>query len=408
MANALSATKKRELLALTRDQLTVTYITKNFTRSSKMEKDASGHTKVVTSEPHFNLRDRFTLEPGEYINTERVNTNVGKYLFNRIIIEGTVESVIPGHYYNTTFTNKSWGEIANLVSHAILEDKLDTDHLVQYLKRFEFYGLKLVACMSPSFTPAVLKPIPAVEKRKKELLAELAKNPNPTIGDYTRIDDELVELAKQQIGNDPGMALYKSGARGSFDNDYKINTLIVGPIKHPATGEYTEMTSDMMHGISKKDIANAGNMVVAASYPKAVGTAVGGYMTKQFYAVYQSVTISDVEDCGSKYTIRKKIDADSVESLMYQYMVENDKLICLTPEIADKYMGKFANFRTPMGCCSDQLCHVCVGDRFRRLNIENIGLTAGGVTNTLMNKQMKRFHEIKVKMNKVDPESLLL
>ena len=408
MANQLPAAKKKELLSYTTDQLTASFITKTFTASSSITKDANGKTVVTRHPAHISLRDVFVLEAGEFINTEKVTTNVGKYLFNKLIIEGTVESCIPGHYYNKTFTKSSWGEIAEWISHDIMEGKLDTDHLVQYLKKFEFYGLKLVACLSPSFTEAVLKPNPVVEKRKKELLDELAKNPNPTVNDYTKIDDELVELAKKTIGDDPGMSLYKSGARGSFDNDYKINNLIVGPIKNPATGEYTLMSSDMMHGIAKKDLYNAGNMVVAASYPKAVGTAVGGYMTKQFYAVYQSVTISDVEDCGSKYTIRKKIDESTAEGLMYQYMVEGNKLVCLTPENADKYMGKFANFRTPMGCCSDQLCHVCVGDRFRRLSIENIGLTTGGVTNTLLNKQMKRFHEIKVKMDEVNPETLLL
>lgn len=407
MPTKLSDDKKKKLLAMKQEDMTVSFITQTFTKSAKKQ-IVDGKITFVETQPEFDLRATFNLAPGEYINTEAITTNVGKFLFNKLIIEGTISSIVPGGYYNKVFTKDSWNEIAKWISNSVMEGKLEIDNLVKYLKAFEFYGLKLVTCMSPSFSEAVLKPNPIVDKEKKKLLDELDKKENPTLKDYTDIEDKLVDTAKKAIGNDPGMSLYNSGSRGSFGNDYKINTVIVGPVKNCATGGYDFMKSDMMDGLRKEDIPKAGNMVVGASYPKAVGTAVGGYMTKEFYAVYQSIVLSDVEDCGSKYTLKVLLTKGNVDSFMYQYMVEGDKKIPLTPDNQDKYIGKVVHFRSPMGCIGQQLCKTCAGQRFEKLDIKNVGLTAGKVSNNLMNKQMKKFHEIRVKLDKVNPEDLLL
>ena len=291
-----------------------------------------------------------------------------------------------------------------------MEGKLTTEAWSDYLKSYELYGLKLTTAFSPSFTENLIKPVPAVEKKKAELFAELDKNPDPKLADYVKIENELVDTAKKALANDPGMTLYDSGSRGSFGNDYKINTITVGPVKNTATGQYDFMKSNMIEGLRKEDIPKAGNMVVAASHPKAVGTAVGGYMTKQFYAAYQSVTLGDLEDCGSKFTLPKLLSDDKViKNYMYQYMVlPSGKLECLTPDNASKYKGKLVRFRSPMGCISEQTCHMCAGDRFRRQDIKNAGLTFAIVPNNLMQKQMKKFHEIKINMDEIDVDKLLL
>lgn len=407
MPTSLSEAQKKKLLSMKQEDMTVSFITKTFTKSAKLE-TVNGKNKFVETEPEFDLRAVFNLKAGEYINTEDIQTSVGRFLFNKLIIENSISSIAPGGYYNKVFTKKSWGEIAKWISTSVMEGKLPIENLVRYLKAFEFYGLKLVTCMSPSFSQAVLKPNETVEKEKRKLLDELDKNPHPTLKDYTDIEDKLVDTAKKAIGKDPAMSLYDSGSRGSFDNDYKINTVIVGPVKNCATGGYDFMKSDMMDGLRKEDIPKAGNMVVGASYPKAVGTAVGGYMTKEFYAVYQSIVLSDVEDCGSKYTLKVTLSKDNVDSFMYQYMIEGGKKICLTPDIAPKYIGKVVHLRSPMGCIGQQLCKTCAGQRFDKLGIKNVGLTAGKVSNNLMNKQMKKFHEIRVKLDTVDPEALLI
>ena len=89
-------------------------------------------------------------------------------------------------------------------------------------------------------------------------------------------------------------------------------------------------------------------------------------------------------NCGSKFTLPVLLTPQMAHLYMYQYMSENGKNICLTPENKDKYLGKVVHFRTPMGCLNDKICHVCAGDRFRRLDIENAGLTTGRISNSVM------------------------
>ena len=112
MPNIITPSKKTELLRLDKKDLGASFITKKFTGYATQTIDASGKRKFVTYPPYFNIRDIVVLEAGEYINTEKIQTNVGRILFNKLVIEETIQSVIPGGFYNKVFTMKSWGEIA--------------------------------------------------------------------------------------------------------------------------------------------------------------------------------------------------------------------------------------------------------------------------------------------------------
>ena len=80
----------------------------------------------------------------------------------------------------------------------------------------------------------------------------------------------------------------------------------------------------------------------------------------------------------------------------------------LTEENKDKYLNKTVNFRSPIGCLSEKICSKCAGERYYKLGIENAGLTAGRISNGLMNANMKAFHITKVKYDTVDPDKLLI
>ena len=66
-------------------------------------------------------------------------------------------------------------------------------------------------------------------------------------------------------------------------------------------------------------------------------------------------------------------------------------------------MNKPVKIRSSMFCKNDKICSVCAGKRFYILGIQNIGLTSGRVTNTLLNASMKNFHNAKhmSKMKKI-------
>lgn len=132
-------------------------------------------------------------------------------------------------------------------------------------------------------------------------------------------------------------------------------------------------------------------------------------MTKQFYAAYQCImTDPDLEDCGTKRTLDLIIPKKLGRYFIYQYIVEKGNLVLLTGENIDKYTDKKIHLRSPMYCGSDKLCRHCVGEYYRKLDISAAGLTTGRVSNTIMAKKMKLFHNGKVKFSKVDINKLIL
>lgn len=401
------------LLRLKKEDLTVEFIAQNFANTTKVERDASGKKTFVTQPPKYNILDKINLKAGEYINTEDIQTTVGRILFNKLVIEGFVDSVTPGGYINQPITKKFFeGFMSNVVAKAVMEDRLPVEpNVVKFIQYFEFYGLKLCPMFAPSFTPGFFDPDPEIQEKKNELL-EKARGDDGKIAlvDAVRIEDTLIDETKKKKKKDPAMILFDSGSRGSFADNYKNMSIMVGPIKNPATGKYDVVTGNFMDGVSKEDIPAMSNAIVNAAYSRAVGTQDSGYQTKQFYAAFQGIVLDpDPEsDCGSKGYLTVHLTSRNIKSYLYQYIVEGAKLVLLDSSNMDRYIDKTVQMRSPIGCLHDKICAKCAGKRYYILGIENAGLTTGRVSNTLMNKSMKAFHITKPEFNEVDPDSLLL
>ena len=94
---------------------------------------------------------------------------------------------------------------------------------------------------------------------------------------------------------------------------------------------------------------------------------------------------------------------------MWQYAVDQrGKLILMTDDNRDQFVNRVVRMRSPIGCLSPKICNKCMGERFYMLNIQNAGLTAGRLPNSIMNAGMKAFHNTKVTLHKVDPDKLLI
>lgn len=403
MAKMISEKQKKELLSLKPEEMSVTLITRLFGKTSKIEDG-----KMIIIEPVYNVRDKMHLDAGEYINKEAIDTTVGKFLFNKLMVEGMIEDIIPNGYFNEVVNGKGIGKIQDYISEGLMEGKIQIrPTLVKWLKNYEFYSMKCVTIFSPSYSEGLLRKNPAVEKEKERLI----KNTEiKSAVDMTNIEDNLVKSAGEILKKDTGKTLFDSGARGSFDNDYKNMGLMVGPTAIPGSdGEFNFMKSNYIDGIQKKDLINAGNIVVNAEYPKAIGTREGGYLTKQFFAVYQSIVLDDEgTDCGTKMGLKVTLTKNVISDYYYQNIISGGKLVTLTPSNADQYIGKTVTMRSPMFCAGDKICAACAGKRFYIMGIQNAGLTAGRISNTLLNKSMKNFHNAKVKYDNVNLDDLLI
>lgn len=396
---------KEKLLKLKPEEIDILLMSKLFGSTFSME------TKKM-SDPIIPRNRKMVLKAGEYINKKDIVTTPGIFMYNKLLIEGKMDNIIPEGFYNPpVIDKKAHNNLLKYLFPAVKDGVMSIETLQKFLKDMEFWGLKPLTIFSPSFTKNVATSNPTIMKEKKKLLDEAKKKNNGKIPLKQMIDieDHLIKRNKELIKDDPGMTLYDSGSRGSFDNDFKNCNIMVGPVLNPATNEYDLMESNYIDGIAKKDLAVAGNLVVNAGFPKAVGTQVGGYYTKQFYAAFQSIMVDKAgTDCGTKGYLVDILDKNTYNDFLYSYIIENGKTILLDESNINKYMGKVLKRRSPLFCISDKFCNKCMGERFNYFDLYNAGSTTVKIPNGLMNKNMKRFHVAKVVLDEVDPDKLLI
>lgn len=402
-AKRLSNDEKKELLSLSQEKLSISLMTKLFSKHSSKQK---GVFKV--DPPKFNVRDTFKLEAGEYINEKEVETTVGSFLFNKIMIEGMLEPIIPNGYYNEVINKNGFSSLIDKISEGLMMERITVNPtLIKWLKQYEFYGMKACTLFSPSYSEGLLRRNTTVLKEKDKILKSKKIE---TTQDMSELEDKLVDSAKNILADDTGMTLFDSGARGSFDNDYKNMNLMLGPVAVPGSdGKFDMVTSNYIDGLQKEDLVACGNVVVNSAYPKAVGTQAGGYLTKQYYAAYQSIQCDDDgTDCGTTLGLDIVLTEDDVNDYLYQNIMTKKGPVVLTNDNKSQFIGKRVTIRSSMFCKSDKICSVCAGRRFYMMKIKNIGLTSGRVSNTLLNASMKNFHNAKVKFDEVNVNDLLI
>ena len=399
----LSDKDKQYFLSLKPKDISAKFIIDSFADKGKKE-----NGKFVNVPSKYKTYDTFVLEKGEYTNTEKVTTNVGLFIVNKFLFEKDFSKVLG--YINTPITGKVLSGIDDKLSNALLNDKITVEQMVSYLKRLQWLSMQFNSVFSNSFTMKTLKPVPSVMKMKDKMMKEneeAIKSGDVVTG--VKIETELKDAAKKELAGDPGMDLYDSGARGSFDNNYKNIALMKGPVYNPTNQQWDIVGSNFMNGINKEDIPSYGNAVVAGQYPKSVGTQVSGYFTKQLNAAFQGV-ILDVpdSDCGTKGYVEIIITPWVKKDVMYNYIVEGTKLVLLDDTNIDKYINKKVKMRSPMFCIGDKLCRKCAGVMFDKLGIENVGLTTAKVSSTLLNLSMKKFHNSTASVTTIDLNNITL
>lgn len=374
---------------------------------TKTNKGANGI--ITLQKPRFDPTDEFMLNPGECNkNKEKVRTTVGQLVYNKLMFGDGLYKVVG--YVNRTLNSKGVGQIESLLSTALLNGELTSDDFIKYLDRFQELALGFHHVISSSFTMRGLKPIPKVIKHRDQLLKEneeaIKKGDVLAIANMEKI---LVKEAEEILHDEPSLALYRSGARGSMGNNYKNLSIMRGPIQNPITGNYDTVQTSFLEGISKEAIPAMGNAVVGGSYPKAVGTAVGGYKFKEMSAALQAIVADEPgSDCGSKGYINIVINSGNKHEYVNRFIIEGSKLVQLTPEVIDKYLNKPLKMRDAMYCVGDKICAVCAGEQFNIINIKQIGLASSKVATTMVNLGMKKFHDTSVKLFDIDINDITL
>lgn len=360
----------------------------------------------------FNTYDIMSVPPGYYGSEKNKNTNtftttIGKWVFNKYFIEKNWFDILG--YVNKPMNKKLYGSINKSMSYAILEDKAPIEALKDYIMKCQHLQ-PFVAVYSPSYSLDMLLVTKEVNKKKKELLdlyKDDLKNDDLKVKTIDKIQKELLDYVdKDLLKDDPAMDVFRSGARGSFENNFKNLYIMRGAVKDPdPTKGYNIITSSFSDGINKDEYSAFANSLAAGPYARAKKTEVGGYWEKLGLNSYMHVKLDPHgSDCGTERTITVNVTEKNISEIMYCYVKQGSRLIEITSENKDSFIGKKVQLRFSSMCESKTgICNKCAGELFYKLGIENIGTAIPQVFSTLKVLQLKGFHDAQIRLHEMDP-----
>lgn len=376
--------------------------------------DFSGEDK-----PKYHTYDTITIPPGKYrlkngqLNKKPFVTTVGLWCFNKCFIEPRFSHIIG--YINDEITASKFGDInEKTLSYALLEDKIKVEDIEDFTMKGQFY-MQFSSILSYNFTEKFLTMDKRIEKKKMELID---KNKEALINGDAKVMDaieqELIEYSKEILKDDPSYDTIACGAGADWKNNFKNMFISKGATKDPDPEKgYNIITSSLMEGIKREEYVAFANTLIAGPYARGKKTEIGGHQEKLLLSLTQHVIAGEPgSDCGTSKTIPIKLDKKTINDMMYSYIVEGNRLIELTSENRDKYIGKTVKMRYSSLCRSkDCICNKCLGNLFYRLTtnkdgtkyIKNVGAASPQLASRLKNINMKAFHESLVTFTEMNP-----
>lgn len=365
-------------------------------------------------EAKYEPEDKMTISVGAYHgNKEPIETTVGRYMFNRILIDGCGLYDVFGYINNEITEGFFLKGMERKIATALIEKKVTVDSMYKYVDTRDWLSLQVHALITPSFTPATIGIHPDVQKLKNELLKQYAKELEE--GDAATcqlIENTLIDKTKEVFKDDIGMDLYNSGARGSIGNNYKNIALMRGAVYNRATGKFEIVKNSLNDGLAISDIPISSNTILEGAYPKACGTRDSGYLSKKLLAECQTEFLDDEgSDCGTKRGIKMILPKAIANDYVYRYIKDKGKLVLLTNENISNYSDKMVELRSPMTCIKGPhggICNMCAGNFYYMLNNETMGLSASRIGNSLTNLNMKKFHDNTIKFSDIDLNDIII
>lgn len=350
----------------------------------------------------FQPNDRFVLKKGTLYNSTDITTTIGRYIYNLFALP---ESYLKENgYLNETLNKDTLESLEAKMGSMILNDTMTTkDYASIYMDHTEWLAMNCAYYITPSLNKKNILPIPKVIDKKNELFDKYKKDlDSGDINTTNKVEAELLSLAKDEVKkiDDAGFDNFDSGAF-SFNNSYKKSSIMIGAIKELEGNKLHIIKSDYTDGCTPEDYAKTSLLTVVGGYSRGVATQDYGYESKKFNNALQNVVVEHTPenlDCGTDKYLEVTIDPKLKNMFLYRYIIDNGKIVELTNDNINNYVGKPVKLRSPMCCKGDVLCEHCAGSLFRRIDITNAGLVCFNLTGNLMNLSMKKMHDSTVTM----------
>ena len=376
------------ILSLKEDNITTTVIMELFGAFSNRN-------------PKFHPYDLITIPAGIYGNEKKKNkkvfvTTVGQWIFNRFFIEPHLVDLFG--YVTDTISKKTFGKLNKTLSYAVMEDRVSVEVLSDFMNKTQMF-MPYISITSIHYSEKLLTCSTANEKKRNQIIAQYEDRLNE--GDEVAaniVEKKTLEATVEYMGDDPAMDRYKSEARASIGNNFKNMYVMKGAIKDPdpnAKQRYKIAKSNYMDGISADEYALFANSLAAGPYARAKKTENGGYREKLFLRAFQHLMLDpEGSDCGTSRYIKVKLTNNNIDDWMYCYIIDGSRLVELTSDKIDRYIGKEVKMRFSSVCESKTgICNKCMGNMYYRLNKHNVGTSMTQIASVQKNISMKAFHD---------------
>ena len=406
-------TKKEDvefLLSIKEEDITTSFIMENFADFGK--------------KPRFQPYDLIEIPIGAYggklpsgkdkYNKNNFVTGVGRLIFNKFFFESVPELLDCIGYIDEDVTKKIYGKTLNKLGYLMLEDKVSEETYRMFCKKSQKM-MPYVSILSPNHSDNMLTITNKINKKKEQLLKEnaaaLEAHDTESAKVFDIISNELMDYARDLMKDDPAMDMFKSGAGGSFENNFKNMFIMRGAVRDPQVPDkYNLITSNYIDGVSKEEYAALANTLAAGPYARSKKTEVGGYWEKLFMAAFQHIVLLDKDsDCGTNRYIEMNITDKNIDMIMYSYAIVNGRPVEITSENRDQFIGKKTKLRFSSMCkAKDGICNKCAGNLFYRLGIKNVGAATPQIPSKLKLLSMKSFHDDQLNFVEMDPMKAFL
>ena len=181
--------------------------------------------------PRFNPYDTITIPKGYYGKGKHKNKNeflttVGLWVFNKGFIEEMSDVL---GYVNKTISGGAYKEINNIMSYALLEDKITVRQLKDFIMKTQIV-MSCATAICPSHTMDMLLLTDKAEVKKKELEKEHAKGlEEKDLSEMKAVEDAMIAWAKEELKDSESADMYNSDARSSWGKSKQmalITTLV--------------------------------------------------------------------------------------------------------------------------------------------------------------------------------------
>lgn len=381
---------KQELLRARRDELGIKYITKLTSRDAESRLDFTD--EIAIPEKH-----------AEVGNAKMIETTVGRYLFNVIVLGR--ELIEQMGFVNEPITKKVYSRLEERLGEYMIENKINTKQYGVYLDRLFWFAFTLSPITTPSISYDMLTPNEKVIARRDELLEKYSEQiEQGDISIVNEIEKELLELARAEIGDKAGSDLLDVGMKKPSMAQIKEMTIMRGAMPSSENdGSYKISRNNLAEGIDWKEYPEYANLAINGSWQRARATAKGGYSAKQIAAAGQAIVIGpENSDCKTSRTLRVRVATR--DEYYLRYIVDGERLVLLDSDTIGSYIGKEVDMRSPMFCEYDdnKVCEACMGTFYRATEIEQPAATVARLGTNLMQIAMSQFHDSSVKTTQIN------